>query len=242
MTKDCAIILRLKKDGGLLGAYDTSQNNESPNTQNNGNTNPNNDKTTNSKTNDKPSIGLSILSFFIPLVGFILAAANWKSKPISAKRYLIVAGVAFAFCIIVNIVTPDNQSASNSKSLSNSVSNSENISNNEDTFGHDNSVPPTTCSQGEECHISKWQVTSSLGSLRLSNVCWQSKPIKLSSAFDCSVFQGAIEGFQNDIELGDSRRIAARKTSLSRNLLTCAKESNNEKLKEVAKECNGKWY
>ena len=83
--------------------------------QNNENSNPNKD--------DKPTIGLSILSFFIPLVGFILAAANWKSKPISAKRYLIISGISFALFIFLNIVTPDEQSTSNTGRISNSNSN-----------------------------------------------------------------------------------------------------------------------
>ena len=79
--------------------------------QNNENTNPQNDgKNTNPKPEDKPSIGLSILSFIFPLIGFILAAVNWKSKPISAKRYLIVSAVSFALFIIINISSKDKNS------------------------------------------------------------------------------------------------------------------------------------
>ena len=86
---------------------DTSQNNEPTNPQNEGNTNSKteegntNPKTeegnTNSKTEDKPTIGLSILSFLIVPIGFILAAVNWKSKPISAKRYLFIAVASIIF-------------------------------------------------------------------------------------------------------------------------------------------------
>ena len=103
---------------------DTSQNNESPNTQNN--------KNTNSKTEDKPTIGLSILSFFIPLVGIILAAGNWKSKPISAKRYLIVSVVSVALFIFINIVNSSNSiSPSNSCSIGSKCKVGDII-----TFGH----------------------------------------------------------------------------------------------------------
>ena len=56
------------------------------------------------QTEDKPSVGLSILSFFIPLVGFILAGTNWSSKPKSAKRYLIVAIVSFVLSMILYAV------------------------------------------------------------------------------------------------------------------------------------------
>lgn len=53
---------------------------------------------------DKPSIGLCILSFFIPLVGIILFFVQKAEKPISAKRYLIVAVVAIVISIVVNII------------------------------------------------------------------------------------------------------------------------------------------
>ena len=87
---------------------DTSQNNEHPNPQNEGNTN--------SKTEDKPTIGLSILSFIIPLVGFILAFVNWKTKPISAKRYLIISSVAVSIFLFLDAVSSCNSSSTTNNS------------------------------------------------------------------------------------------------------------------------------
>lgn len=53
---------------------------------------------------DKPSIGLCILSFIIPLVGIILFFVQKGEKPVSAKRYLIVAIVAIAISVVLNII------------------------------------------------------------------------------------------------------------------------------------------
>lgn len=101
----------------------------------------------------------------------------------------------------------------------------------------------STCSTGEECHVSNWRATDTneILTIELSNVCWQNKPIRLSS-FECGVLSESINSLQTDITLGDTRRINARKTSMSRTVLSCAKASNNDKLAEVAQKCNGKWY
>lgn len=49
---------------------------------------------------DKNSIGLNILSFFIPIVGLILYLVNRKASPLKAKGIGIWALVGFAAGII----------------------------------------------------------------------------------------------------------------------------------------------
>ncbi len=53
---------------------------------------------------DEPANGgLCVLSFFIPLVGFILAAINWNTAPRAAKSYLKASLIPFIiyFALIV---------------------------------------------------------------------------------------------------------------------------------------------
>lgn len=68
-------------------------------------------------TEDKPTIGLSILSFIIPIVGFILAFVNWKSKPISAKRYLIIASISVSIVLFLEAVSSFNSSSVTNNSM-----------------------------------------------------------------------------------------------------------------------------
>lgn len=53
---------------------------------------------------EKASVGLAILSFFIPLVGIILFFAKKKSKPKTAKACGIAALTSIAICVIMSIV------------------------------------------------------------------------------------------------------------------------------------------
>lgn len=49
---------------------------------------------------EKASVGLAILSFFIPLAGLIIFAAKKKDRPKTAKTCLIVAVVSIIICIV----------------------------------------------------------------------------------------------------------------------------------------------
>ena len=53
---------------------------------------------------DKTSIGLAILSFFIPLFGFIYGGIKYKEAPKSSKTYLICAGVSVGLSILTSII------------------------------------------------------------------------------------------------------------------------------------------
>ena len=51
--------------------------------------------------NDKPSGGLKVLCFFIPLVGLILYLVNMNDKPVSAKAYGKVALISFIISMVL---------------------------------------------------------------------------------------------------------------------------------------------
>lgn len=57
---------------------------------------------------DNPSIGLKVLSFFIPIVGLILYLVKKDQTPVSAKEYgkwaLIGFIVGIVFSIIYNVI------------------------------------------------------------------------------------------------------------------------------------------
>jgi hypothetical protein len=59
---------------------------------------------TNSTPQDETNYGLAILSFFIPLVGFILAASLWNSKPNTASACLQASLWSVGLVIFVNIL------------------------------------------------------------------------------------------------------------------------------------------
>lgn len=56
------------------------------------------------KPNDETNIGLAILSFFIPLFGFIYGGVKYKEAPKSSKTYLICAGVSVGLSILTGII------------------------------------------------------------------------------------------------------------------------------------------
>lgn len=93
-----------------------------------------------------------------------------------------------------------------------------------------------------KCHITHWktQTAPDYTSFSLSGVSWQEAPIRLASP-DCSVFVGYLGSVQSKAEL-DGKVSPSAQASISTMLLSCAKASNNEKLRQVAKECNGKWW
>lgn len=91
-----------------------------------------------------------------------------------------------------------------------------------------------------ECNISKWQITMNSDlTYTLRNVSWQSNPIQLPA--DCVMVETYVNHIQNDIELGNEINQGIMQ-NISGSVLDCAKSSNNEKLRQVAKKCNGKWF
>lgn len=52
-------------------------------------------------SNEPANVGLNILSFLIPLVGFIMAAVYWNSKPNVAKGCLKWAIVSVGIYIVI---------------------------------------------------------------------------------------------------------------------------------------------
>ena len=67
---------------------------------------------------EKASIGLAILSFFIPIVGIILFFAKKKTKPKTAKACGIAALISIVLCIVISFATggDDNTSTNNNSS------------------------------------------------------------------------------------------------------------------------------
>lgn len=55
--------------------------------------------------NDKTNVFLAILSFLIPLVGWILAAVNKYEKPNAARTYSLCAWIAFVLNIIFRLIS-----------------------------------------------------------------------------------------------------------------------------------------
>lgn len=53
---------------------------------------------------EEANFGLAVLSFIIPLVGFILAAAYWTSKPKTASACLQASLWSVGLVIFVNLV------------------------------------------------------------------------------------------------------------------------------------------
>ncbi len=53
---------------------------------------------------DKPSTGLTVLSAFIPLAGFILWGTNKKDSPVAAKRYLHMALIGWAASFVLSLL------------------------------------------------------------------------------------------------------------------------------------------
>lgn len=104
---------------------------------------------------------------------------------------------------------------------------------------------PETEKLNEECHVSTWEITEIKGAYgitkmySLHNVSWQSQPIELNNVI-CGMLKGTIEGVKNDLELGKENSIYF--DGISDNLLRCAKAIDNQKLRKLAKECNGKWF
>ena len=92
-----------------------------------------------------------------------------------------------------------------------------------------------------KCHITNWRIQdSALGSFSLSGMSWQNTPISLTSV-ECGVFKGYLGTVQSNAEL-DGKLSPSSQRQLSQMLLNCAKSIGNEKLREVAKDCNGKWF
>jgi len=54
--------------------------------------------------NDDTNYGLAVLSFFIPLVGFIIAASLWSSKPNTASACLQAAFWSVGLVIFFNLI------------------------------------------------------------------------------------------------------------------------------------------
>lgn len=56
---------------------------------------------------DKPNMGLNILSLFFPIVGLVLFCVNLEKKPTSAKSYGVwaligfVAGICLSACTMI---------------------------------------------------------------------------------------------------------------------------------------------
>ena len=101
--------------------------------------------------------------------------------------------------------------------------------------------------KNEKCHLSAWQMVEvdngsySQNIYKLQNVSWQREPILLvapSAPSYCAFFKFKLESIQSHLELGESVNFS----TVSKSLLDCAKASNNEVLREVAKDCNGKWF
>lgn len=55
--------------------------------------------------NDKTRIGLAILSFLFPIVGWILWAVNKEEKPKAARTYSLCAWTAFGLNIIFRLIS-----------------------------------------------------------------------------------------------------------------------------------------
>lgn len=55
-------------------------------------------------SNEDAQTGLLVLSFFIPLVGFILAALNWNTKPVAAKKYFKIAVIAIVLSVVIGAI------------------------------------------------------------------------------------------------------------------------------------------
>ena len=54
----------------------------------------------------KASIGLVILSVFIPLVGIILGIIKWKETPKAAKTYLTAGVIAWGLSFLLGTIIP----------------------------------------------------------------------------------------------------------------------------------------
>lgn len=62
---------------------------------------PQNDST---KVEDETNYGLAVISFIIPLVGFIIAASLWSTKPNTASACLQAAFWSIGLVIFVNLL------------------------------------------------------------------------------------------------------------------------------------------
>lgn len=60
--------------------------------------------TTPPQAQDETNYGLAVLSFFIPLVGFIIAASLWSSKPNTASACLQASFWSVGLIIFFNLV------------------------------------------------------------------------------------------------------------------------------------------
>lgn len=55
--------------------------------------------------NDKTNIGLAIVSFLIPIAGWILWAVNKEEKPHAARTYSLCAWIAFGLNILIKFIS-----------------------------------------------------------------------------------------------------------------------------------------
>lgn len=53
---------------------------------------------------DKKSVGLNVLSFFIPLFGWIYGGINHKTYPIKAKGCIVSAFIGFGVSLLCSII------------------------------------------------------------------------------------------------------------------------------------------
>lgn len=60
--------------------------------------------TGNSNTNDEPSVGLGILSFLFPLIGWILYFVHRDKSPIKAKACSKWAWIGFGVSFVLNLI------------------------------------------------------------------------------------------------------------------------------------------
>ena len=103
--------------------------------------------------------------------------------------------------------------------------------------------------EAEMCHITTWRIEfRELGinhyHYSLRNVSWQSEPINFEDGgYACLNVRAKIDKFVTDDELDRVIRLDNYdKKRITDELFKCGKDINNQKLIEVAKECDGKWF